>query len=196
LKYQSVSEVADPDPTFLFADLVGFTALTEAEGDHRAVEVATALQSRIRSLLPRFNAQEVKSLGDALMLLSPTPADGVRLGLRIVSEVDSDPDLPPIRVGVHCGPAVERRGDWYGRTVNVAARLCSAAAGGQVLVSEQALRAAGSMPEVELGKRRLHWLRNVTEPIAARLATERQSLARLTGTATLLPASLAGRLVS
>jgi adenylate cyclase len=80
-----------------------------------------------------------------------------------------------VRVGVHTGPAVQRQGEWYGRTVNVAARLCSAAAGGEVLVSEQACEAAGRLPKVELGERRLHWLRNVTQPIAAHVASMREA---------------------
>jgi adenylate cyclase len=161
------------DPTFLFADLVGFTALTEAEGDEHAVRVAVALQARVRPLLPAYEAVEVKALGDALMLFGRDPANGIRLGLRIVSEVEADDGLPPIRVGIHWGPAVERDGDWYGRTVNVAARLCSAAGGGEVLVSDRTLEAAGPISEAEVGRRRLHWLRNVTEPVAARLVSER-----------------------
>ncbi len=186
--------MATTERTFLFADLVGFTALTEAEGDERAGEVAVALQALVRPLLPAYRASQVKAIGDALMLLGRDAGNGIRLGIRIVSEVEADPALPPIRVGVHCGPAVERDGDWYGRTVNVAARLCSAAGGGQVLVSERALRAAGSIPEVEFGKRRLHWLRNVTEPIAARLATQRANLSSVAGGAILMPVSLAGGL--
>ncbi len=50
------------------------------------------------------------------------------MALRLVDEVDSDPELPPVRVGVHSGSAVAHDGDWYGRAVNVASRLCSAAA--------------------------------------------------------------------
>jgi adenylate cyclase len=85
--------------------------------------------------------------------------------------VEADPTLPPVRVGVHSGPAVSHEGDWYGRAVNVASRLCSVAAGGEVLVSEASLAAAGELPAVSVGERRLHWLKNVTEPVAAR-ATE------------------------
>ena len=87
-------------------------------------------------------------------------------------ELEEDPDCPPVRVGMHTGPAVEREGDWYGTTVNVAARLCAAAGGGEVLVSEATRDAAGSLRKVELGERRLHWLKNVTEPVAAFLARE------------------------
>jgi adenylate cyclase len=82
----------------------------------------------------------------------------------------SDPVLPPVRVGVHSGSAVGQGGDWYGRAVNVAARLRSVAAGGEVLVSESTLAAARELPKVTIGERRLHWLKNVTEPVAARTA--------------------------
>jgi class 3 adenylate cyclase len=74
---------------------------------------------------------------------------------------------------VNTGTAVDREGDWYGAGVNVAARLCAAAGGGEVLVSEHTHEAAGHLKgRVELGERRLHWLKNVTEPVAARLAQE------------------------
>jgi class 3 adenylate cyclase len=162
---------AAADHTFLFADLVGFTALTDAEGDDRAADVALGLFERVRALLPRFRAEELKTLGDGLVLRSDAAADGIGLAVRIVDDLDAIPGFPPVRVGVHTGPAVQRAGEWYGRTVNVAARLCSAASGGEALVSEQALRSAGRMPRVEVGERRLHWLRNVTEPIAAHVAS-------------------------
>jgi adenylate cyclase len=165
--------------TFLFADLVGFTALTDAEGDDRAAEVALGLYERVRGLLSRYEAQELKTLGDGVALRCDQPAKGIALALRIVEELESIPGFPPVRVGVHTGPAVQRQGEWYGRTVNVAARLCSAAAGGEVLVSEQACGAAGRLPKIKFGERRLHWLRNVTEPIAAHVASVRScSIAR------------------
>jgi adenylate cyclase len=161
------------DHTFLFVDLVGFTALTDAEGDERAAEVALGLYERARSLLPRYGAEELKTLGDGMALRCDDAARGIALALRLVDEIESHPALPPVRVGVHTGPAVQRQGEWYGRTVNVAARLCSAAAGGEVLVSEQACGAAGRLPKVSFGERRLHWLRNVTQPIAAHVASAR-----------------------
>jgi class 3 adenylate cyclase len=165
------------DHTFLFADLVGFTALTDAEGDDRAADVALALYQRVRALLSGYRAEELKTLGDGVVLRCDEAADGVGLGVRIVDDLDSIPAFPPVRVGVHTGPAVKREGEWYGRTVNIAARLCTAASGGEVLVSEEALRAAGRLSRIELGERRLHWLRNVTEPIAARVASVRSGAA-------------------
>jgi adenylate cyclase len=159
--------------TFLFTDLVGFTALTATQGDDRAAEVALELYERVRGLLRDHGAEEIKTIGDALMLRCDDPASAVGLGLAIVRELESLPGFPAVRVGMHTGPAVHRAGDWYGATVNVAARLCAAAAGGEVLVSEATRAAAGRLRKVDLGERRLHWLRNVTEPIPARLAFER-----------------------
>jgi class 3 adenylate cyclase len=116
----------------------------------------------------------VKAIGDGLMLRCEDPALGIRLGVRIVCDLEEAGGFPAVRVGVHTGPAVNRGGDWYGTTVNVAARLCAAASGGEVLVSDGTLRAAGSVPRVELGERRLHWLKNVVEPVSARVAYERR----------------------
>ena len=109
------------------------------------------------------------------MLRADDPAAAVRLGLEIVETLDDVEGFPPVRVGIYTGPAVARAGDWYGTTVNVAARLCAAAAGGEVLVGEATAEAAGRMKGYALGERRLHWLKNVTEPIGARLATSRHN---------------------
>jgi class 3 adenylate cyclase len=181
--------------TFLFTDLVGYTALTATEGDDRAADVAHDFYARVRRLLPRHRAQEVKAMGDALMLRCEDAAAALRLGLRIVRELDSVPGFPAVRVGMHTGPAVERGGDWYGTTVNVAARLCAAAGGGEVLASDATYDAAGdASSEVESGERRLHWLKNVTEPVAARLASERRKhrCSRLEAVRGLLPARAGG----
>ena len=159
--------------TFVFTDLVGYTALTDAEGDDRAAEVALMLYRRVRELLPEHGGEVVKALGDGIMLRCDDPAAAIRLGLRIVAELESDPRFPPVRVGIHSGPAVGHEGDWYGRTVNVASRLCSVAPGGEVLVSEATRGAAGRIRKVGFADRRLHWLRNVTEPIATYSARER-----------------------
>ena len=159
--------------TFLFTDLVGFTALTAERGDEGAADVALEFYRRVRALLAAHRAEEIKAIGDALMIRCEEPSLAIQLGAsdRLRSS-DEDPDFPAVRVGVNTGTAVRREGDWYGAGVNVAARLCAAAGGGEVLVSEPTHEAAGPLQRVELGERRLHWLKNVTEPVAARLAEE------------------------
>ena len=174
---------AEAQHTFLFTDLVGFTALTAERGDDHGADVAIAFYERVRPLLDAHGADEVKTLGDGMMLRAPDPAAGINLGVAIVRELETDPGFPPVRVGVHSGPAVERAGDWYGNTVNVASRLCTAAAGGEVLVSEHTREAAGCLRRVGFGERRLHWLKNVSKPVAAHLAAD------LTATMRMVPAA-------
>jgi class 3 adenylate cyclase len=159
--------------TFIFMDLVGFTALSAERGDHGAADVAYRFYGHVRELLPGHLAEEIKTIGDAMMLRGDDPQLAICLGLRVVDELEAR-GLPPVRVGVHTGSAVCRDGDWYGGAVNVAARLCSSAGGGEVLVSEATHQAAGSLRRVRLGERQLHWLKNVPEPVAARPAFEHQ----------------------
>ena len=158
--------------TFLFTDLVGFTALTAERGDDGAADVALEFYRRVRALLPEHRAEEIKAIGDALMIRCEDQSLAIQLGLKIVDELDEDPDFPAVRVGIHTGTAVQREADWYGAAVNVAARLCGAAGGGEVLISEPTCERAGELRRIRFSERRLHWLKNVTEPVAARLAEQ------------------------
>ncbi len=151
-------------------DLVGFTALTAERGDDSAAEVALHLFATVRRLLPEHRAEEIKTIGDAMMIRCDDPRQGVELGLRISERIDDEPGLPPLRVAVHSGSAVCRDGDWFGSAVNVAARLCSAAGGGELLVSDATREASGSPRHIDFGTRRLHWLKNFPEPVGARSA--------------------------
>jgi adenylate cyclase len=170
--------MTDGEHTFLFCDLVGFTALADAEGDERAAAVAAALQLRVEAAANAHAAEVVKRIGDAAMIRCDEPGAAVQLALRLVEAVEADPALPPVRVGIHTGTAVAHEGDWFGRAVNVASRLCHVAAGGEVLVSENTLARTSGLHRVTIGERRLHWLKNVTEPVAAR-AAELERRARL-----------------
>jgi adenylate cyclase len=163
--------MGDQAHTFLFADLVGFTALAEAEGDDRALAAVLALQRRVHDLLAEHSAEQVKAIGDGLMLRCGDPRAAVKLGLRVIEDVAGEDGVPPVRIGIHTGPALASEGDWYGRTVNVAARLCAVAPGGEVMVSESTRSAAGDMPGVDWGERELHWLRNVSDPVPTYLVT-------------------------
>ena len=139
--------------TFLFTDLVGFTALTEAEGDERGADVAIEFCERVRPLLSDHGAEEVKSIGDGLMLRSDDPALGIQLGLRIVQELEQVRRLPA-RSGSASTPARRSRATTtgIGNTVNVAARLCSAAGGGEVLASEDSVAGRPAAPRRRAGR--------------------------------------------
>jgi class 3 adenylate cyclase/YHS domain-containing protein len=159
--------MADPQAqTFLFADLAGYTALTEAHGDEHAAEVVGDFCRSVRALSESHGANEVKSIGDAVLLHTTDPATAVHVGMHIVEEIGSRHGFPTVRVGVHTGPAVERDGDWFGSAVNVAARVVSMASEREVLVTaatrEAAVDRVGDLEFVSAGVRRL---KNVTTPI-------------------------------
>jgi class 3 adenylate cyclase len=152
--------------TFLFADLAGFTALTEAHGDERAADLVSDFCSRVRALLPEHGAEEVKAIGDALMLRTGDATSAVQLARRLVDEVGGRHGFPAVRVGVHTGPAVERERDWFGATVNVASRVADLADADEVLITRATFEAVGDpAPELRLTPRGSHRLRNLREPI-------------------------------
>lgn len=165
--------------TFLFADLAGFTALTEVHGDERAADFAGEFAAAVRSLLAEHGAEEIKSIGDALMVHCHEAAAALQLGLRVVHGVGSQDRFPIVRVGMHTGPAVARAGDWFGATVNTAARVSGMASGGEVLLTEATATAAGSVEGIEVRPRGREQLRNVAEPVllyVAAYAGERSAL--------------------
>lgn len=157
--------VDSPEPTFLFADLSGFTALTEAHGDEQAADLVAEFCAVVRELLAAHDAQQVKTIGDALMIRGATAAGAVLLGTRIVREVGAQHGFPMIRVGMHTGVAVERDGDWFGAAVNLAARVSGVASGGEVLVTETTRSAAGEVHGVAFHERGRQALRNIAEPV-------------------------------
>jgi adenylate cyclase len=154
------------DQTFLFADLSGFTALTEAHGDEQAVEFATEFSSAVQGFLADYSAEEVKTIGDATMIRCRDAGQAIRLGLRIVQEVGGRPGFPAVRVGMDTGSAIERNGDWFGGTVNLAARVAGAAGGGEVILTEATRVASGELDDLRLRELGRRSLRNVAHPVS------------------------------
>ena len=150
-------------PTFLFADLVGYTMLTEVQGNEHAARVAREFQRSMSALSRGHGARHVKSMGDGVMIWAPDPDTAVALAEQVLNEVGTRGDLLPVRVGVHTGPAVELDGDWYGSAVNIASRLSDAARPNEALVSA-ATSAAVSCELRRLGLRRELVLQGVVAP--------------------------------
>jgi class 3 adenylate cyclase len=129
--------------TFLFADLAGYTALTEAHGDEAAADTADAFCCAIRRILPDYAAEQVKRIGDAVMIRIPDAGDAVALAVRVVNEISTGHGSLAVRIGMHTGPAVNRDGDWFGAAVNLAARVAAAAQPGEILMTGASYQAAG-----------------------------------------------------
>jgi class 3 adenylate cyclase len=154
-----------PAPTFVFADLVGYGALTEQRGDEAAVRVAQEFRRVMRALSHEHGAWHVKSMGDGAMICVPDATRAVALAERTLTEVGARPDLLPVRVGAHTGPAVLHDGDWYGSAVNVAARLVGAARPNEALVSDTTRDAASIGARRFLPRRDVVGLRGVGAPV-------------------------------
>jgi class 3 adenylate cyclase len=87
----------------------------------------------------------VKWLGDGVMFHFPDPAPSVLAALEMVEGVASH-ELPPAHVGIHAGPVVFQGGDYFGRTVNIAARIADFARPGEILVSQEVVDVAKGAP--------------------------------------------------
>jgi adenylate cyclase len=123
-------------PAIAFLDLTGYTKLTEERGDRAAAELAGRLVEMVHEFAHRRGGRAVKLLGDGVMFHFPEPGQAVRCGLELVDRIPRV-GLPQARVGLHSGPVVFQDGDYFGGTVNIAARITDYARPGEVLVSDQ-----------------------------------------------------------
>jgi adenylate cyclase len=85
----------------------------------------------------------IKTIGDAVMFVSPDPAPLLDAVLKLVEVTDTDNEFPRLRAGIAAGPAVSRAGDWFGSPVNVASRVTGVARPGTVLAAESVREAVG-----------------------------------------------------
>jgi class 3 adenylate cyclase len=173
--------------TFLFADIAGYSLLTELYGDEAAADLAMRFVASASTVAGDHGAEVVKGLGDAVMVHADDAGCAVRLALDLLSEVGADDAMPPLHAGLHTGPAVGRDGDWWGASVNIAARVAAAAGPGQILLTEATRLAAGETDSIrlrELGRMRL---KNITAPVqvyaaaAARDGARRRAATRFPG---------------
>ena len=140
-------------PAMSFLDLVGYTRLTEQRGDAAAAALTETLAVLVNRSAREHGGVPVKWLGDGVMIHYREPAGAVLSALGLVAQLP-EAGLPPAHVGVAAGPVVAQGGDYFGRTVNLAARIAAHASADQVLVSQ--LVAESAPPQgvrfVELGE--------------------------------------------
>jgi adenylate cyclase len=115
-----------------FADLAGYTRLTEEQGDEHAVSAVERFVEEVARTLP-IDARVLKTLGDEVMTIASDPVALTQWAVGFQARAPAG--VPPPRIGIHYGEAIYRDGDYYGREVNQAARVVARAAGGEVLVT-------------------------------------------------------------
>jgi adenylate cyclase len=165
--------------TFLFADLAGYTALTEAHGDEHAADQVDEFVSRVRELLERCDGEEVKLIGDELMARVDDPAAAIEFAVELSDYSMRAHERLAVRVGLHHGSAVRRGDDWFGSTVNVAARVAALARPGEVLLTAETADAAGELEEIDFINRREARLKNVPRAVELVAAASKSELSEL-----------------
>ena len=152
-----------------FADLAGYTRLTEEEGELEAVDAVERFVEAVETTLPD-EARIVKTIGDEAMVVGSDPAALIdwAVGFQRLYSV-----RPLPRIAVHYGAALYRDGDYYGRAVNIASRVAARSGPGEVLVTRPVVEHSGPHLEFErLGEVRLKGFTEATEIFLARQREE------------------------
>ena len=155
-----------------FADLAGYTQLTEEEGDLTAVDAVERFVEAVEATLPD-EARVIKTIGDEAMIVGPDPAALTDWAVGF-QRLHAERPLP--RIAIHYGAALYREGDYYGREVNIASRVAARSAGGEVLVTRPVVEYtdAGS-PHLEFERIAEVKLKGFTEPTEIFLAGQREA---------------------
>jgi adenylate cyclase len=152
-----------------FADLAGYTRLTEEEGELEAVDAVERFVEAVETTLPD-DARVIKTIGDAVMVVGSDTGALVDWAVGF-QQLYVSPALP--RIGIHSGNALYRDGDYFGRDVNIASRVAARSAGGEVLVTRPVVERAGPHLEFDrIAEVRLRGFTESTEVFLARQAEE------------------------
>jgi adenylate cyclase len=149
---------------FAFLDLTGYTRLSEERGDEAAARLAADLSQLVQEEVGRYEGKAVKWLGDGVMSSFHDAGAAVLATIEVGSRT-GDVGLPPAHAGVAVGPAIFQDGEYYGRTVNLAARLAGAAQSGQTLVDSDVVRLAGERGHMDFRRLGAVSLKGIALPV-------------------------------
>ncbi|HVF07135.1 MAG TPA: adenylate/guanylate cyclase domain-containing protein [Actinomycetota bacterium] len=161
----SATSAADGTVTIVFTDIEDSTRLNGFLGDERWVEVLRAHNGVLQDATSEFGGSVVKNQGDGFMLAFPSSRAAIRCAIAIergIAERFHDPGSPVrVRIGIHVGEAVREADDFFGHAVAYAARIASAAAGGEIVVSSLVHELVGQASDVRFGDARTVELKGI-----------------------------------
>jgi class 3 adenylate cyclase len=128
-------------PAICFLDITGYTRLTQEMGDDAAAELAATVARLVQRSSAQHGGKTIKWLGDGVMFYFAHPGPGVRAALQMAEAIPAA-GLPPVHVGMSCGPVLFQEGDYFGQTVNLSARIADYARPGEVLVTRSVVEAS------------------------------------------------------
>jgi adenylate cyclase len=138
-----------------FADMVGFTMLSQHLGDRELAAVVSRFEELAHDIVTSLGGRVVKMIGDEAMFVVPAAADAARIGLSLAEAYADDDLLSDVRVAMAVGPVLVQDGDYYGPVVNLASRLVGIANPGTVLISDELHRQLEREADAEVTGRAL-----------------------------------------
>jgi adenylate cyclase len=144
-----------------FADLVGFTALSQQVSDAELARIVTQFENLSFDVITAAGGRVVKLLGDEVMFTVPQPEAGADIALSLVEATQASAELPEVRVGMSYGPVLEREGDLYGPVVNLASRATVIAHPGSVVVDPAVAEQLAGDPAYDLRRMRPRYLKDI-----------------------------------
>jgi class 3 adenylate cyclase len=164
----SVQGASDGTVTLLFSDVEGFTAMTERIGDLRAREVIRAHNRIVRSEVAAHGGREVEIQGDAFFLVFPAPDAALRCAVALqhafVAYSANHPDSLRVRIGLHVGETLREGDRFFGRSVNLAARVAAEADGEEIMASADLKARIPDPGPLRFGPARSVRLKGIAEP--------------------------------
>jgi adenylate cyclase len=149
------AEAADGVATAIgFADIVGYTRQTRSLSQDELAALVEHFEARALAIITAHGGRIIKTIGDEILFAADAAADSAQIALELVEEHLVDEDFPQLRVGVAWGPVLNRLGDVFGPTVNIASRLTSIARPGRVLIDKELAEAVEGDPEFKLRRMR------------------------------------------
>jgi branched-chain amino acid transport system substrate-binding protein len=155
---------------FLIADVRGYTSFTQARGDEPAAQLAAAFAKLAREAVAATSGDVVELRGDEALCVFPSARQALRAAIamqvRFRDQAGDEPVFPlGVGIGVAAGEAVRVEGGYRGGALNLAARLCSLATGGQILASETVTSLAGTLEGVRFVERRRAKVKGFAKPV-------------------------------
>jgi class 3 adenylate cyclase/tetratricopeptide (TPR) repeat protein len=152
--------------TILFTDVVGSTSLRTSQGDTRAHQALQGHNNLVREAIRRNAGQEVKTVGDQFMVAFGSARRAVECAIAVQRALRSNGEDQPVqvRIGLNIGEAIVDGGDYFGSSVDAAARIMAAASGGEILISDTVRAVIGGGHDFRLKDRGEFDLKGFPEP--------------------------------
>jgi class 3 adenylate cyclase len=173
---QEATDVRELDLALLFADLSGYTALTEIHGALTASGIVLQF-CRLAQISLEPGVRFINSIGDDVFCAGEGTLAVVRSAFKLRDAAEHEAYFPRIRMGIHRGPVIERAGRLFGAPINLTARLAAEAQGGRILCSAPIAEAVGVLAGVEARTAGERHFKNVARPVSV-YELERVAVAR------------------